>query len=66
LFEELATNVGQAPPVRPTPLTQDQLLGLFSSDVTGRDYVLEPATEFDMCGRTETKRESLEVVYDTV
>ena len=66
LIEELATNVGQAPPVRPTPLTQDQLLGLFSSDVTGRDYVLEPATEFDMCGRTETKRESLEVVYDTV
>jgi chlorophyllide a reductase subunit X len=66
LFEELAKNVGEAPPVRPTPLTQDQLLGLFSSDVTGRDYVLEPATQFDMCGKTEDKRASLEVVYDTV
>lgn len=66
LFEKLAKNVGEAPPVRPTPLTQDQLLGLFSSDVTGRDYVLEPATQFDMCGKTEDKRASLEVVYDTV
>ncbi len=27
LFEELATNVAEAPPVRPTPLTQDGLLG---------------------------------------
>jgi hypothetical protein len=33
LFEELATNVAEAPPVRPTPLTQDQLLGLFSADI---------------------------------
>jgi 3,8-divinyl chlorophyllide a/chlorophyllide a reductase subunit X len=66
LFETLAANVGSAPPVRPTPMTQDQLLGLFASDVVGRNVVLEPATEFDMCGRSETKRESLEVVYDTV
>ena len=33
LFEELAENVGLAPPVRPTPLTQDGLLGLFKGDV---------------------------------
>lgn len=66
LFASLATNVAEAPPVRPTPLTQDGLLGLFAADVTGRDVVLEPATEFDMCGKTETKRESLEVVYDAV
>jgi chlorophyllide a reductase subunit X len=66
LFETLATNVGEAPPVRPTPLTQDQLLGLFSSDVTGRDVVLEPATQFDMCGKTDITKETLEVVYDTV
>ena len=66
LFETLATNVGNAPPVRPTPLTQDQLLGLFSSDVTGRDVVLEPATQFDMCGKTDITKETLEVVYDTV
>ncbi len=66
LFETLATNVAEAPPVRPTPLTQDQLLGLFSSDVTGRDVVLQPATQFDMCGKSEITRETLEVVYDTV
>jgi 3,8-divinyl chlorophyllide a/chlorophyllide a reductase subunit X len=64
LFETLATNVGEAPPVRPKPLTQDQLLGLFSSDVTGRDVKLEPATVVDMIGRADTVKPSLEVVYD--
>jgi len=64
LFGHLATNVAVAPPVRPKPQTQDQLLGLFSSDVTGRDVKLEPATIFDMVGRTETVKPSLEVVYD--
>ncbi|HEY1314523.1 MAG TPA: chlorophyllide a reductase iron protein subunit X, partial [Steroidobacteraceae bacterium] len=29
LFEELAANVAEAPPLRPKPLTQDQLLALF-------------------------------------
>jgi chlorophyllide a reductase subunit X len=66
LFETLAQNVGTAPPVRPTPLTQDQLLGLFAGDVVGRNVVLEPATQFDMCGKTEVVRETLEVVYDAV
>ena len=66
LFETLATNVGEAPPVRPTPLTQDQLLGLFAGDTVGRDVVLEPATQFDMCGKSEITKETLEVVYDTV
>ena len=66
LFETLATNVGIAPPVRPTPLTQDQLLGLFSGDVVGRNVVLTPATEFDMCGKTEIVKPTLEVVYETV
>jgi chlorophyllide a reductase subunit X len=66
LFAELAKNVAEAPPVRPKPQTQDQLLGLFSSDVTGRNVVLEPATLFDMVGRTDTVKPSLEVVYDEV
>ncbi len=66
LFETLATNVGQAPPVRPTPLSQDQLLGLFSSESVGRNVVLQPATEFDMCGKTELNKPSLEVIYETV
>jgi chlorophyllide a reductase subunit X len=64
LFADLATNVAEAPPQRPTPLTQDELLGLFSASHTGRDVVLEPATVCDMLGREDVARESLEVVYD--
>jgi len=45
-------------------MSQDQLLGLFSAASVGRDVVLEPATEFDMCGRTEQAKQTLEVVYD--
>jgi chlorophyllide a reductase subunit X len=64
LFEQLATNVAEAPPVRPKPQTQDQLLGLFSGDVVGRNVVLQPATIFDMVGRHDVVRPTLEVVYD--
>ena len=66
LFEELGLNVSEAPPVRPTPLTQDALLGLFSSESTGRDVVLVPATLEDMCGPSALKKATLEVVYDAV
>jgi chlorophyllide a reductase subunit X len=66
LFEELALNVASAPPVRPSPLSQDGLLGLFASDVVGRDVVLEPASFEDMCGGTAVSKPSLEVIYDTV
>ncbi|MFM8781763.1 MAG: chlorophyllide reductase iron protein subunit X, partial [Gemmatimonadota bacterium] len=66
MFETLAMNVADAPPVRPKPLTQDQLLGLFAGDVVGRNVVLEPATVFDMVGRNDVAKPSLEVVYDTV
>jgi chlorophyllide a reductase subunit X len=66
LFAQLAENVAAAPPQRPKPQTQDQLLGLFSSDVTGRDFVMTPATEKDMTGKTVVEKTSLEVVYDEV
>ncbi len=66
LFEMLAINVGEAQPMRPTPLTQDGLLNLFSSDITGRDVVLQPASQEDMCGGTLTQKTSLEVIYDEV
>jgi chlorophyllide a reductase subunit X len=66
LFEELAKNVAEAPPMRPKPLSQDDLLGLFSADITGRDYVLEPATTVDMMGKDTVIKKSLEVVYDKV
>jgi chlorophyllide a reductase subunit X len=64
LFAELAKNVAEAPPVRPKPQTQDELLGLFSAEVTGRDFKMEPATLFDMVGKTELIKPTLEVVYD--
>ena len=66
LFAQLARNVADAPPVRPKPQTQDQLLGLFSAESTGRDFVMEPATMFDMVGKEDIVKPSLEVVYDTV
>ena len=51
LFEELATNVAEAPPLHPTPLDQDGLLGLFDGEETGRDVVLKPASQEDMRGK---------------
>jgi len=66
MFAQLAENVGTSQPIRPKPMTQDELLGLFSADVVGRNVVLEPATQFDMCGKKETVKETLEVVYDEV
>lgn len=64
LFETLAEQVAVAPPVRPRPLTQDALLGLFSAEVTGRDFVMQPATLADMVGPQAAPKPSLEVVYD--
>jgi 3,8-divinyl chlorophyllide a/chlorophyllide a reductase subunit X len=66
LFQDLAVNVAEAPPVRPTPLTQDGLLALFSGEAVGRGVVLDPASPADMCGGTIVEKPSLEVIYDTV
>jgi chlorophyllide a reductase subunit X len=66
LFETLATNVGEAPPQRPRPLTHDGLLGLFKGDTVGRGVVLQPATLEDMCGAAHVQKPTLEVIYDTV
>jgi 3,8-divinyl chlorophyllide a/chlorophyllide a reductase subunit X len=66
LFAALAENVADAPPQQPNPLSQDGLLGLFSSETTGRDFVLEPATAADMRGLSHAEKPSLEVIYDTV
>jgi chlorophyllide a reductase subunit X len=66
LFEMLATNVAEAPPVRPKPLTQDELLGLFKGEAVGRGVALEPASFEDMCGGKAIEKRSLEVIYDTV
>ena len=66
LFEELAINVAEAPPVRPKPLTSDGLLGLFSADVTGGAFKLQPASQADMRGAEFVEKKTLEVVYDEV
>ena len=64
MFEELAAQVAAAPPVRPTPLTHESLLGLFKGDAVGRGVVLDPATPEDMCAASLLTRPSLEVIYE--
>jgi len=66
LFEQLASAVADAAPVRPKPLVQDALLGLFKGDAVGRNIVLEPATAEDMCGGAILSKPSLEVIYEAV
>ena len=66
LFAELAENVAAAPPVRPAPLDQDGLLGLFKPEDTGGNVTLKPATQADMRGGNWAPKPSLQVVYDTV
>jgi 3,8-divinyl chlorophyllide a/chlorophyllide a reductase subunit X len=65
LFAELAGRCADAPPVRPSPLSHEALLGLFKGDAVGRGIVLEPATLEDMCAAAALERPSLEVVYET-
>jgi chlorophyllide a reductase subunit X len=65
LFSTLATNVAEAPPHQPTPLSQDGLLDLFNGEEVGRNVVLEPATVADLCGANAKPKPSLEVIYDT-
>ena len=64
VFETLARNVAEAPPVRPTPLSQDGLLGLFKGDAVGRGVVLDPASQADMRGHEVVEKPTLEIVYD--
>jgi len=63
LFAGLAQAVADAPPVRPRPLGQDQLLALFKGQEAA-GAALEPASLEDMMGRPLVARKSLEVVYD--
>lgn len=66
MFSDLANNMMTAPPRQPKSLTQDELLGLFSPEDTGAEWVLEPATSADMCDPTLINKPTLEVVYDNV
>ena len=64
VFEQLAIQVAEAPPLRPKPLTHDALLGLFKGDAVGRGVTLNPATMEDMCASVVLTKPSLEVVYE--
>ena len=64
LFEALGEQVAIAPPLRPTPLAHEALLGLFKGDAVGRGVVLVPATIEDMCGGASVEKPSLEVIYE--
>jgi len=66
LFAQLAENVATAPPVRPTPLDQDGLLGLFKPEDTGGNFKLQPASQSDMRGGEFITKPTLEVIYDHV
>jgi chlorophyllide a reductase subunit X len=66
MFEQLAEQVASAPPLRPTPLSQEGLLGLFKGETVGRGVVLEPATTDDLCAKTSIEKPSLEVIYEGV
>jgi 3,8-divinyl chlorophyllide a/chlorophyllide a reductase subunit X len=66
LFEALGVQVAEAPPLRPTPLTHENLLNLFKGDAVGRGVTLLPATMEDMCGANVVNKPSLEVVYEGV
>lgn len=66
LFGELAEGVGTSMPVHPTPLTQDQLLGLFDKDDDDVRVDMTPATVADLCGNGFIDKPSLEVIYDEV
>ena len=66
LFEDLARNVAEAPPVLPRTLKQDDLLALFKSENNGRGVPFEPASLSDMCGGRVIEKKTLEVVYETV
>jgi chlorophyllide a reductase subunit X len=56
--------LGDAPPLRPSPLAQEALLGLFSGREGTPPVTMEPATPEDMRGEAILAKPTLEVVYD--
>jgi len=64
LFGGLAQEVADSAPQHPTPLTQDELLGLFDSDSSAEKFPMKPATIADLCGKSNVEKPTLEVVYD--
>ena len=66
LFAALADAVADAPPVRPAPLDQDGLLGLFAAEDTGGGFRAVPGDGCRHARQVRGSEKSLEVVYDDV
>lgn len=66
MFEDLVSGIEQSQPEHPTPLTQDELLGLFSGGDEDARVPMQPATVADLRGKNFTDKPSLEVIYDEV
>ncbi len=65
-FEALVSGIEQSKPEHPTPLTQDQLLGLFSGSDEEVRVPMQPATVAELRGKNFIDKPSLEVIYDEV
>ncbi len=66
MFAELAENVGTSPPMRPKPMTQDELLGLFSAAPSAATWCSSRPRSSTCAARPKSMKQTLEVVYDEV
>ena len=64
MFADLSQAVADSLPQHPTPLSQDELLGLFDADESAERVPMTPATVADLCGVSFVAKPTLEVVYD--
>jgi len=64
LFSELATGIEHSKPEQPLPLSQDELLALFSKDGEDGGVEMKPATVEELAGKSFMETPTLEVVYD--
>jgi len=66
MFADLVTGIENSKPEHPTPLSQDELLGLFSGSEDDKRVEMKPATVAALRGKNYVDAPSLEVIYDEV
>lgn len=64
MFDALAKGVASSTPEQPSPLSQDQLLGLFAGSEDESAVPMTPASAADLRGKHFVDKPSLEVIYD--
>ncbi len=64
LFSGLVDGIEESKPEQPNPLSQDELLGLFSKEDDEATVPMTPATIKELSGKSFIDTPSLEVVYD--